>query len=264
MIGTAVILTILAVILSMERLNGQFGFARPLVACAITGLLLGDLRRGIEIGVSIQLIFIGVAGVGAAVPPDEVIGSILATAFAILSNQGPEFALSLAVPVAVASQAIDIFGRTLNTSFLHIADKQVAENKIGGLNVHLWALLTVAFRVIIVMFPAVAFGVEAVQRLIAVIPPWVLRGMEVSGGLLPLVGFAMLFNMFNVRHLLPFFFIGFAMATFAGFSIVGATVVAVCIALLYDFIMQQIKSKSSASAADSMDDLDRLMEVEEA
>ncbi|MGO0807137.1 PTS sugar transporter subunit IIC, partial [Clostridioides difficile] len=40
-------------------------------------------------------------GIGAATPPDVVTGGVLGTAFAILSGNGAEVALAVAVPVAV-------------------------------------------------------------------------------------------------------------------------------------------------------------------
>ena len=123
MLVQALLVSVLASLLSIEYMNGHFGFARPLIAGALTGLILGDLTQGIIVGASLQLIFMGIGSVGAAVPPDQTIGSVVATAFAILSGEGTEIALTLAVPVAVGAQALDIFGRTFTTVFMHMADR---------------------------------------------------------------------------------------------------------------------------------------------
>ena len=128
MLLNAILLTIVAWLLALEYMNGHFGFSRPLVAATIVGALLGDVKTGIIIGSSLQLIFMGMTGIGAAVPPDAVIGSVIATAFSILANQSVEVSLSLAVPVAVASQALDIFARTATTGLMHVADKAAEEH----------------------------------------------------------------------------------------------------------------------------------------
>ncbi|MCI5773075.1 MAG: PTS sugar transporter subunit IIC [Erysipelotrichaceae bacterium] len=258
MLFEAIIVSILAAILSIEGMNGQFQFAAPLVSGTLTGLVLGDMTQGIIIGASLQLVFMGVSGVGAAVPPDKTIGTVVATAFAILSGVTTEVALSFAVVVAVASQALDIFGRTFTTIFMHMADGYAEKRQYSKMSMIHYAGIIVTFvRVFILVFPAIYLGVGVVESMMNVIPEWVLRGLEVSGGMLPAVGFGMLMTMLNIPYLFPFFFIGFALATFAGFSTVGVTMVAVCIALIFDY---QKRNKSNDDNHNDLDDLDSLME----
>lgn len=70
MLTQALLLSILASLLSIEWMNGHFGLSRPLLTGMLTGLVLGDMTQGIMIGATLQLIFMGINGVGAAVPPD--------------------------------------------------------------------------------------------------------------------------------------------------------------------------------------------------
>lgn len=256
MLVQALLLSVLASILSVEWMNGHFGLSRPLIAGALTGLVLGDLSQGIIIGATLQLIFMGISGVGAAVPPDQTIGSVIATALAIMTGQGVEIALTLAVPVAVGAQALDIFSRTFNTVFIHMADKYAQSGEYKKIEmVHYAGILVQFVRTSIIVFPAIYFGVDAVQAFIAVIPASVLRGLEVSGGMLPAVGFGMLLTMLDIPYLMPFYFIGFAFATFGGFSTVGITMLAVCIALIFDYFKKQKGTDTNHKA----DDLDALM-----
>lgn len=250
-----ILITLIAIFLSIEKMNGQFGLHRSIIACFLTGLVLGDWKSGILIGIQIQLIFIGFAGVGAAVPPDETIGAIIATYFALKNGQGPEFALSLAMPIALASQALDILARTMTTIIQHHVDKKIEEGNIKSMNAHLLGLLFTAARVAIIVYPALAFGVSAVENFVAIIPDFILRGLEVAGGILPLVGFAMLMNMFNIKYLVPFFYVGFALATFGGYSTVGVTMLAASIALVLDYFTKNNKNKSRTD----IDELDRLI-----
>ena len=64
-----------------------------------------------------------------------------------------------------------------------------------------------------IFFPAVYFGSDAVEAMMSVIPDWALHGLEVAGGMLPIVGFGMLLKYLNIRHLTPFYLIGFALAS---------------------------------------------------
>lgn len=256
----AILLSILAALLSIEWMNGHFGLSRPLVTGMLTGLILGDMTQGIIIGATLQLIFMGISGVGAAVPPDQTIGTVIATSFAILTGEGAEIALTLAIPVAVAAQSLDILGRTFNTVFIHMADKYAEKEEYRKLEMAHYAGLLVHFvRVFIIVFPAIYFGVEAVQSFIGIIPEFVLRGLEVSGGLLPAVGFGMLLTMLNIPYLFPFYFIGFALATFGGFSTVGVTILSVSIALIMDHYKKK-KNISSEQHSLQLDELDSQME----
>ena len=256
MLIQAIMLSVLAAILSIEGMNGHFGFARPLVGGTLTGLVLGDVTQGVIVGSSLQLIFMGISGIGAAVPPDANVGTVVATAFAILSGHGTEIALTLAIPVAVGAQALDILGRTLNTGLIHLADKAVQNGGYRKLEfLHYTGALVQFTRTSIVVFPAIYFGVEAVTNFIAVIPEAVLRGLQVSGGMLPAVGFGMLLTMLNIPFLFPFYFIGFALATFGGFSTVGVTLVAVSIAIIMDHYKRNKGTSSSGS-----NDLDSMMD----
>lgn len=255
----AIVLSLLASVLSVEWANGHFGFSRPLLAGALTGFVLGDLKQGIIIGASLQLIFMGMTGVGAAVPPDQTIGSVIATALAIMTNQGIEIALALAVPVAIGGQMLDIFARTINTGLAHAADRYAKKQDYGKIErAHYFGILVQFFRTSIVVFPAIYFGADAVTAMINYIPAPFLRGLEVAGGILPAVGFGMLLTMLEVRHLMPFFFIGFVLAVFGGFSTVGVTVVAVCIALILDHFTKK-HSPSSQDSAEQLSELDELM-----
>ncbi len=66
--------------------------------------------RGILIGATLELIFLGNVAIGAAHPPDIVTGSVLATAFSIMSGRGPEAALTIAIPVSMLAQTLGIPG----------------------------------------------------------------------------------------------------------------------------------------------------------
>lgn len=252
---TAILVTAVTSLLAIEAMNGQFGLARPLVASTIIGLVLGDVTTGVIIGSTLQLIFMGISGVGAAVPPNQLFGAVIATTFAIEGGVSIELALGFAMPISIAGQAIEILKRTLTTALMHAADRAAASASYFKMEMahYSGAILTI-IATAVVIFPSVYFGVESVETLIAIIPTQVLRGLEVAGGILPVVGFGMLFAMLDIKKLVPFFYIGFALATFGGFSIIGVTMVSICIALLFDGF-----KKNSSSNHNDYDELDADM-----
>ena len=87
MLLTATLLGLIAALGILDgRLLGVSMIDRPLVMCALTGLVCGNLHEGILIGATLELIFLGNVAIGAAHPPDIVTGSVLATAFSIMSG----------------------------------------------------------------------------------------------------------------------------------------------------------------------------------
>ncbi len=134
MIAQAIMLGLLAGIGILDgRIFGQIMLERPIITGALVGLILGDLKTGIIIGAQLELIWMGIAGIGAATPPDVVTGGILGTAFAILSGNGVEVALAIAVPIAVLAQSLGVLVRIINSYFAQRASVYAKKADFGVL-----------------------------------------------------------------------------------------------------------------------------------
>jgi len=79
---------ILAVLWFVEKVGGTPMVIRPIVVAPLVGFFLGDVTTGALIGATLELVFMGAIQVGAAVPPDVLVGAGLGTAFAITSGNG--------------------------------------------------------------------------------------------------------------------------------------------------------------------------------
>ena len=80
-----------------SRLLGRLNFEQPLVGATLVGLLLGDVPTGLAVGAAVELVSMGLVQVGAAVPPDMVLGGIVAAAFACLTDASAETAMTIAI-----------------------------------------------------------------------------------------------------------------------------------------------------------------------
>ncbi|WP_313467539.1 PTS sugar transporter subunit IIC [Carnobacterium sp.] len=233
------------------RIFGQLMFERPLVTGLLVGLVLGDLPKGIIIGAQLELIWMGIAGIGAATPPDVVTGGVLGTAFAIISGQGVEVALALAVPIAVLAQSLGVLVRIANTYFSHKADKYAREVNYKGLAVCMWMPVLLFFlSTFLPTFLAILLGADKVSGLINAIPNVVLEGLQIAGNILPAIGFALLIDMLYSRKMAPFFFIGFLAAAYGGLDITAIALFAACIALIIHFYIEpkkEVKEDASES-----------------
>lgn len=65
----------------------EFQTHRPLIACTVIGLILGDLKTGIMLGGTLELIALGWMNVGAAQSPDSALASIISAILVIVGQQ---------------------------------------------------------------------------------------------------------------------------------------------------------------------------------
>ena len=72
----------------LDVLSLKTGLYSPVFGGAVTGLVLGDLKTGLIVGATLQLATLGVATYGGATVPDFLSGSVMGTAYAIISGRG--------------------------------------------------------------------------------------------------------------------------------------------------------------------------------
>ncbi len=84
-----VLIFIVACIAGMGSILDEFQFHRPLVACTLVGMVLGDMKTGIIIGGTLEMIALGWMNIGAAVAPDAALASIISTILVIAG--GPRY-----------------------------------------------------------------------------------------------------------------------------------------------------------------------------
>ena len=219
-----ILVTIVAFVAGMGSVLDERQFHRPLVACTLTGFALGQPTVGIVVGGTLELIALGWMNVGAAMAPDAALASTVSTVIAVASMDGAggtkaaiDAAISVAVPLAVAGQALTIFVRTIAVFFAHQADRYAKQANYRGIAImHFTALFLQGLRVAVptAIVAALASG-DAVHRALDAIPEVITKGLGIAGGFIVVVGYAMVINMMKARKLMPFFFLGFVFATFA-------------------------------------------------
>ena len=214
-----------------SRLIGRQNIGRPLILSTLAGLVLGDVRQGVILGASLELISMGFVAIGAAGPPNMQFGSIIATAFAILSGASTEAALTIAVPVAVIGEVI--------AQFSHVADKAIENGQFKkAIHIHLW--WSFGFNALVYFIPiflTVYFGTDLVTNLVAAIPQVITNGLTVAGNLLSALGFAMLLSSMLSKKMFPYFLLGFLIVAYSGLSLIGVTMFAAILAFILDKVL---------------------------
>ena len=197
-----ILVTLVAFLAGCDSVLDERMFYRPIIACTLTGLALGDPKTGIMVGGALELLSLGWMNVGAAMAPDAALASTVSTVIAIAGGQSRDEAIAVAVPLAV---------------FAHRVDRLADRANMRGIEVmHFIALALQGLRVAVPTAVVAFFASgDSVEKALKAIPAVITNGLHIAGGFIVVVGYAMVINMMKARKLMPFFFIGFVVATFS-------------------------------------------------
>lgn len=244
---------IVSAIAGMGSVLDEFQTHRPLIACTLIGFILGDMTTGIIIGGTLEMIALGWMNIGAAMAPDAALASVISTILVIAGHQSIGAGIAIAMPLAAAGQVLTILCRTLTVFFQHKADSFAREGSLRGIDIcHLGALGIQALRVAIPsILVAMYIGTGAVQSMLDAIPPVITGGLQVAGGFIVVVGYAMVINMMQAGYLMPFFFLGFVIAAFTQFNLVAFGVIGLVLAIVYIQLNPKYNKTAAAAVAPS-------------
>ena len=230
-----------------SRLLGRLNFEQPLIGATLVGLVLGDVQTGLAVGAATELVSMGLVQVGAAVPPDMVLGGIVAAAFACLTGASAETAMTIAIPVAVLGQLLGIVFRSIIVFLGHMADDAIEKGRFKvAYRMHIvWGTVLYSLMYFLPIFVAVYVGTDVVQAVVDMIPDWVTNGLNVASKILTAYGLALLLTMMINKGMTVFLILGFALASYLGLSVTAVSIFAVILAL----ILMSLKYGDGSGAA---------------
>ncbi len=164
-------------------------------------------------------------------PPNETIGGVLACAFAIQLGQGTETAIALAMPIAVLSLTFDKITSALFPVFVDMADKFALKGNLKGFTIPLGTWTLGLPRVLLLCGGAFYLGSDAIQGLLDFVPSFIIDGCGVAANILPAMGFAMLGRLVLTKQLVPFYFLGFLLCSYANVPVLGVALIAIIIGI---------------------------------
>lgn len=240
-----------------SRLLGRLNFERPLIGSTLVGLVLGDVQTGLLVGATLELVSLGLVNVGAASPPDMVLGSIIASAYAILTGATPETALTIAIPIAILGQLLGILVRTLLAGLTHRADEHIenGEFKKATQQHYVWGTLFYSLTYFIPIFIAIYIGTGLVEQVINVIPEWLSNGLTVASKIMPAFGFAMLMDIMVTNKNIVFLFLGFFATAYLDIGVTGVAIFAVILAIILTDVKFNGRGPGTTTESEEYDDI---------
>ncbi|HHW57387.1 MAG TPA: PTS sugar transporter subunit IIC [Clostridia bacterium] len=232
MLIKSLLLALYAGLAEIDGNNTQLKIGRPLVAGPIVGLILGDVEKGLIVGTVLEMVGLGMIGLGGVSPPNIVIGGILGTAFAITTGVTPKVAVCLAIPFAMLAQLLIVKIYKNCCWFARKIDEYVEKGNIRGIElVHLSGIIPLFIFSGGIVFLTFYFGANMVEKLVKLLPPVIIGGLEVAGGMMPAVGFAMLLKVMLRKEYFPLLLLGFVLIAYFKLPLTAVIIMALIIAV---------------------------------
>lgn len=241
-----------------SRLLGRLNFEQPLIGATLVGLVLGDVPTGLAVGAAVELVSMGLVSVGAAVPPDMVLGGIVASAFACLTGASAETAMTIAIPIAVLGQLLGVVFRSIIAALTHVADSAIEMGQFKkAYRMHIVAgTILYSLMYFIPIFVAVYAGADVVQAVVNMIPEWLTTGLNVASKVLTAYGLALLLSMMLNKGMTVFLILGFMLASYLGLSVIAVSIFGVILAVILMSIKYSNNGMAAAGAGADYDPLE--------
>lgn len=214
-----VLLAIVTFIFAIDQFSLTEIAYRPIVACPIIGLILGDVQTGLVIGGTYELMMIGNMPVGGAQPPNAVLGSIVAMIFAVKAKMDINAALGACMIFATFGQYVVTLTFTVMSGLMDKADKAAEEGNPAGItqvNVISCVILGTLFAVIAVIAYVGGIALSPALETLSKNASWFMGGLSAAGGMMRFVGFAILLKIMLANDMWGYLLAGFVCALVIG------------------------------------------------
>lgn len=252
----AILITLMTIIVVYDSMNLQWIIfaSTPVLGGFLTGLILGDYKTGLAVGATLQLMSLGIGAYGGASVPDYFTGAVIGTAFAVGNGQGVNAGIAVSVPVALLAMQLDILYRIINTFFLHKAMKQVDSLNMKKMYTNIGlGIIPLVLSKAIPVFIAVTLGKGVITQVLNMLPAWFTGGMSVAGGLLPIVGIAILLRYMPTKENIAFMIVGFVLVAYLKVPMLGVAFIGLAAAIVSfksNVKFQSLSKMSPAVAAE--------------
>ncbi len=225
---------------------------RPLVAGLLVGVILGQPLAGATIGATINLAYLGFISAEGALPGDPSLAGYIGTAIALAGHLSPAAALALAVPIGLLGTVVWNVMMTSNSIFVHRADAAAARGDIAAVErAALWYPQGLLFLITAVpVFLAAWLGTSQVVLALGMIPPWLMQGLGVAGGLLAALGIAINMRFIFRGAAIGFFLIGYVVVVMLHWSLLPLALLGAAAAYVWVSAAEQHASSGPSGPED--------------
>lgn len=225
----------------------------PVIVGTITGLIMGDLATALQIAGTFQLMMLGVAALGGASAPNYGLATIIGSFVAIRTGTGIKSAIAIGIPVGLLAIQLEVIARIINNFLVHHLETLNQQSEWKKMERRAYLGPTLFFLQTAIPTALIVFsGPTIVNIILKVIPKWVTNGLTVAGGMLPVVGIAMLLHYMPIKKFIPYAIIGFVLAAYMKVPVLGIALIG--FAAGYIYFMKNNKTVTPSTNTQSITD----------
>lgn len=204
----------------------------PVTVGLFAGLIMGDVQSALMIAGTFQLMSLGVAALGGSSVPDYALATVVAVYLKARTGADIGTAIAIGLPVGILAINLDVLTRTLNSFVSEKSKQYLQERKFKKMQlVNFVSIFFVSMQAFIPMIILVLFGPAAVKSVIEFVPEWFTNGLNIAGGMLPVVGVVMLIRYMPTKRYLWAVLIGFVFAAYLKLPILAISLIGFALGL---------------------------------
>lgn len=240
----------------IHRFGANSMAERPIVIGSAIGIILGNPVLGALIGAQLEVIYLGIVSVGGAQATDPMYATAMAVALSVMTGIPREAAIALAIPLGFIGLFILQVTRLFFAFVCPVLDKFAeADNRKAYCATFIGHILVGYSFAPITIFIALTAGAEATQTFIDSLPPFIMKGMQTAGGMLPALGLGILLSMIWDNKKAIYFFLGFVMVVYLKIPMIGLAIIGVFLMLTDLYNNQKIQALKQKKVLVSNSDL---------
>lgn len=236
------------------QLIGQWPVAVGLVMALITG----DFHNAMIIAGTLQLMSLGVAAFGGASIPEYGVATIVSVFLAARTGVNVGEAIAVGLPVGMLTLQLDVIIKLVNNFFAHWEQNLLHKKQFKQMQAVY--LLSVVIWMLKYIFPiglVVAFGPALIKIITSFVPAWFTLGLQVAGGMLPVLGVALLLHYMPAKKYLTFLVAGFVLSAYLQLPILGVALLGAGAAYwIYNDGVNKLNKPVVAGVVEQGDDFD--------
>jgi len=204
----------------------------------IAGLIMGDIKTGLLIGGTFQLMNMGLSAYGGASKPNFNTAIWICVPYAVASGTSAplELALAIGVPVSTLGIQLDVIAKTVNSYWFQRAKKHVENREYKKMYRDIligeYGFGRAALGQTLPVLVFLVFGEPVVELIVNNMPAWLSAALGTVSGVLPALGMALLMLYMPVKENFHYLILGFILNVFFGQDILAITLLGTVIAVV--------------------------------
>lgn len=226
----------------------------PVTVGFLAGLVMGDLHSALEIAGTFQLMSLGVAALGGSSVPDYALATVVAVYLNARTGADVGTSIAVGLPVGILAINLDVFSRTINSFVSEKSKKYLDQRQFKKMQyINFLSVFFVAMQAFIPMILLVVLGPTSIDFVINIIPEWVTVGLNVAGGMLPVIGVVMLMRYMPTKKYIWALLLGFVFSAYLNLPILGISIIGFALAVYTynNLIRLNVTVSSNVTIADN-------------